>query len=160
MEEEEEGEEEEEERKQEQLSNTDVSRASSGAVLLSEPRGLSEGLVNPAFSQDDSLPCSRSRPVRPVKSPRWACLFRDRPYGHCRSLSSSVENMTFSGAPLSPMRGSFPSLNDPVNKEILCGGRIFRDDTSLRCSQSRGIVVMFNTGVRKHNSSIYCKLMV
>uniref|UniRef100_A0A8C4GHE9 non-specific serine/threonine protein kinase n=1 Tax=Dicentrarchus labrax TaxID=13489 RepID=A0A8C4GHE9_DICLA len=120
-EEEEEAEEKEgdEERSQEQLSNINISRSSSNAVLLSDPRDVSEGLVNPAFSQDDSLPSPRSRPssqwVKPVKSPRWACLSRDRPYGHCRSLSSSVENMTFSGAPLSPMRGSFSSLNERNN---------------------------------------------
>lgn len=151
MEEEEEGEEEEEkgERTQDQLFNTEVSRASSDAVLLSEPQDISYGLVNPAFSHGDSLQSCRSRPSsqwgRPVKSPRWACMFRDGPYGHCRSLSSSVENMTFSGA----MRGSFPSLNDPVNKEILSGGRIFRDNTSLRCSRSRGIVEVFNARLRK-----------
>uniref|UniRef100_A0A8C4DRJ7 non-specific serine/threonine protein kinase n=1 Tax=Dicentrarchus labrax TaxID=13489 RepID=A0A8C4DRJ7_DICLA len=138
-EEEEEAEEKEgdEERSQEQLSNINISRSSSNAVLLSDPRDVSEGLVNPAFSQDDSLPSPRSRPssqwVKPVKSPRWACLSRDRPYGHCRSLSSSVENMTFSGAPLSPMRGSFSSLNEAMNKESLAGGRSFREDTSLRC---------------------------
>ncbi|XP_051278694.1 transient receptor potential cation channel subfamily M member 6 isoform X2 [Dicentrarchus labrax] len=140
-EEEEEAEEKEgdEERSQEQLSNINISRSSSNAVLLSDPRDVSEGLVNPAFSQDDSLPSPRSRPssqwVKPVKSPRWACLSRDRPYGHCRSLSSSVENMTFSGAPLSPMRGSFSSLNEAMNKESLAGGRSFREDTSLRCRE-------------------------
>uniref|UniRef100_A0A8C4DQL3 non-specific serine/threonine protein kinase n=1 Tax=Dicentrarchus labrax TaxID=13489 RepID=A0A8C4DQL3_DICLA len=85
-EEEEEAEEKEgdEERSQEQLSNINISRSSSNAVLLSDPRDVSEGLVNPAFSQDDSLPSPRSRPssqwVKPVKSPRWACLSRDRPY--------------------------------------------------------------------------------
>lgn len=150
MEEEEEEDEEEKERTHEHLSNAEVSRASSSAVLLSDPRDVSEGLVNPAFSQDDSRPSSRSRPSsqwgRPVKSPRWACLSRDRPYGYCRSLSSSVENITFSGAPLSPMRGSFPSLNEPMNRESLPDGRSFRDDTSLQCSRSRGNIV-----VRKHH---------
>ncbi|KAI3372384.1 hypothetical protein L3Q82_022882, partial [Scortum barcoo] len=151
MEEEEEGEEEgeeeedeekeEEERAHEQLSNIEISRASSNAVLLSDPRDISEGLVNPAFSQDDSQPSFRSRLScqwgRPLKPPRWACLSRDRPYDYCRSLSSSVENMTFSGAALSSMRGSFPSLNEPMNKESLPGGRSFRDDTLLWCSRSR-----------------------
>ncbi|XP_037633258.1 transient receptor potential cation channel subfamily M member 6 isoform X1 [Sebastes umbrosus] len=133
--------EQEEERIHKQLSDTEVSRTSSDAVLLSDPRDISEGLVNPAFSHDDSQPSSRSRPSsqweRPVKSPRWAYLSRDRPYGYCRSLSCSVENMAFSGTPLSPMRGSFPSLNEPMNKESLSDGRGFRDDTSLRCSRSR-----------------------
>uniref|UniRef100_A0A3B4VHT4 non-specific serine/threonine protein kinase n=1 Tax=Seriola dumerili TaxID=41447 RepID=A0A3B4VHT4_SERDU len=142
-EDEEEEEEQEGERTQEQLSDIAVSRASSNALLLSDPRDISEGLVNPAFSQDNSQPGSRSRSssqwVRPVKSPRWACLSRDRPYGYCRSLSSSVENMTFSGATLSPTRGSFPSLNEAMNKESLSSGRGFKDDTSLQCFKSRGI---------------------
>ncbi|XP_078026969.1 transient receptor potential cation channel subfamily M member 6 isoform X4 [Epinephelus lanceolatus] len=139
--EEEEEEEEEEKRTHEELSNIEVSRASSTAVLLSDPRDISEGLVNPAFSQDDSRLSSRPKPStqwgRPVKSPRWARLSRDRPYGCCRSLSSSVENMAFSGAPLSPMRGSFPSLNEPMNKEGLSDGRSFREATSLQCSMGR-----------------------
>ncbi|KAM3610879.1 uncharacterized protein V6R79_009997 [Siganus canaliculatus] len=139
-EEEEEEEEEDEEDTQEQLSNTEASRTSSTAVLLSDPRDVSEGLVNPAFSPGDSQPDSRSRPpsqYRPAKSPKWACLFRDRPYSHCRSLSSSMENMAFYGAPHSPLRGSFPCLNDPVIKEGSSGARTFRDDTLLRCSKSR-----------------------
>ncbi|XP_071780163.2 transient receptor potential cation channel subfamily M member 6 [Centroberyx gerrardi] len=142
MEEEEEEEEEREEKKtEEQRSNLDVSRASSRAVLLSDPRDVSEGLVNPGFCQDDNQPSSRPRLSsqwgRTMKSPRWACLSRDRPYGHCRSLSSSVENMTFSGAPLSPLRGSFPFLNGPINNESLPGGRGLREDTSLQWSRSR-----------------------
>lgn len=148
--EEEEDKEEKEERTQEQLSDTEAFRTSSRAVLLSEPRNLSEGLVNPAYSPENSPPSSHSRLFsrqgRPVKSHRWACLSRDRPYGHCRSLSSSVENMTFSGNPLCPMRGSFPSLNETLNKESLSSGRSFRDDTSLRCSKMKGI----NTEARKH----------
>lgn len=148
MEEEEEGEEEEEKgkRTQDKLFSTEVSRTSCNPVLLSEPRDISRGLVNPAFS-----PTCHSRPAsqwgRPVKSPRWACVFRDQPYGHCRSLSSSVENMTFSEA----ARGSFPSMTDPVKKEMLSGGRIFRDNTPLRYSRSKGIFQIFNAGLRKHN---------
>ncbi|XP_076586321.1 transient receptor potential cation channel subfamily M member 6 isoform X2 [Chaetodon auriga] len=145
VEEEEEGEEDDEEqeveRTQGQLSNTEVSTTSSDAVLLSDPQDVSEGLVNPAFSPDDSQPGSYSRPSsqwgRPVKSPRWVCLSRERPHSHCRSLSSSVENMTFSGSALSPMRGSYPSLHEPMSKERLSGGRSFRDDTSLQCSRNR-----------------------
>lgn len=153
--EEEEGENEEEEeeqerkRKQEQLSEA-VSRASSNAFLLSDPQDISEGLVNPAFSQGNSHPSSRSRSssqwVRPVKSPRWAYLSRDRPYGYCRSLSSSVENMTFSGTTLSPTRGSFPSLNEMISKE--CCVRGFKDNTTLQCIKSRGIVY------RKHDDCV------
>lgn len=124
-----------------QLCCIEVSSASSNSVLLSKPRDVHEGLVNPAFSQGDSTPSCHSRHSsqwrRLVMSPRWGCLFRDPPSGHCRSLSSSVENMTFSGAPL--MRGSFPSLNDPVNTGIFSGGNTFGDDTSLRDSNGRGI---------------------
>ncbi|XP_071338532.1 transient receptor potential cation channel subfamily M member 6 isoform X2 [Trachinotus anak] len=134
-------EEQEGERTQEQLSDIAVSTASSNAVLLPDPRDISEGLVNPAFSQDNSQPSSRSRSssqwVRPVKSPRWACLSRDRPYGYCRSLSSSVENMTFSGAALSPTQGSFPSLNEAMNKESLSGGRSLKGGKSLQSIKSR-----------------------
>ncbi|XP_069380165.1 transient receptor potential cation channel subfamily M member 6 isoform X3 [Paralichthys olivaceus] len=147
MEEEEEEEEDEEaeeeqegEKTQEQLSNMTLSRTSSNAVLLSDPQDISEGLVNPAFSQDSSqLSCpSRSSNIcgRHVKSCRGACLSRDPPYGCCRSLSSSMENMTLSGTPLSPMRGSFPSLNETMKKESLSRGRMM-EDTSLQCSRRR-----------------------
>uniref|UniRef100_A0A665UQT8 non-specific serine/threonine protein kinase n=1 Tax=Echeneis naucrates TaxID=173247 RepID=A0A665UQT8_ECHNA len=123
--------------------NKTVSRASSNAVLLSDPRDISVGLVNPALSQDTSQPSSRSRSssqwVRPVKSPRWLCLSRDRPYGYCRSLSSSVENMTFSGPTVTPTRTSHPYLNEAMNKESLPSGRGFKDDTSLCCNKGRGI---------------------
>ncbi|KAM9858169.1 transient receptor potential cation channel subfamily M member 6 [Aulostomus maculatus] len=118
MEEEEEDDEDEE---GEHLSYQEVSRASSNAVLLSD---RAQGLVNPAFCQDDSQPSTQSRLV---KSPRWACLPRDHPYGHCRSLSSSVENMTFSGG--------FPYLNESPKKES--AKRSFSEDTSLQCSKSR-----------------------
>lgn len=154
MEEEEEGEEEEEDEQEQeeekthkQLSSSiELSRASSSAVLLPGHRDVSEGLTNPTFSQDDIPTVSQSKPSshreRSMKSPRLKCLFRDRPYGYCRSLSSSMENMTFSGAPLSPTKGSFPYLNEPVNKESLYGGRSFRDDTLLQCSRSKGIVLV------------------
>ncbi|KAG7490468.1 transient receptor potential cation channel subfamily M member 7-like isoform X1 [Solea senegalensis] len=138
MEEEEEGEDEGHEGQgQGQGQRMKLSRNSSTAVLLSDPRDVSEGFVNPAFSQDSSRPTSPSRSChawgRPVKVSRWTCVSRDRPYGYCRSLSSSMENMTFCGAPLSPTRGSFPSLCDTVRS----GGRSFRDDVSLRCSSSK-----------------------
>lgn len=151
MEEEEEEEEEdnedekeqEEEKTHKQQPNIDVSGASSSAVLLPDCQAISEGLINPAFSQDDNPTVSQAKSSihrkRSMKSPRLTCLSRDRPYGYCRSLSSSMENMTFSGAPLSPTRGSFPSLNESMNRESLHGGRSFTDDTSLRCSRSKGI---------------------
>lgn len=148
-EEEQEEEEEEEERNQDHLSCSGVSRASSEAVLLSEPRNILQGLVNPSFSQDDSPPGFRSRPSshwkRLMKSPRLACVFRDRPYSHCRSLSSSVENMTFSGAPLSQTVGS-PSLHDPANK-VKDGRETMRGDSSLRSSRRRGNVAVLMQGL-------------
>lgn len=135
-------EEEEEERNQDNLSCSGVSRASSEAVLLSEPRNILQGFVNPSFSQDDSPPGFRSRPSsywkRPMKSPRLACVFRDRPY--CRSLSSSVENMTFSGEPLSQTVGS-PSLHDPANK-VKDERETKRSDFSLQSSWRRGNVAV------------------
>lgn len=122
-------------------SNTEAIRTSSSALLLSDPCDVSEGLTNPAFSLDDSQPSSQSRHSsqwrRPVKSSRWTRMSRERPYGFCRSLSSSVENMAFSGAPFSPMRESFPSLNEPMKKESLSGRRTFRNGTTLRCSRSQ-----------------------
>lgn len=95
--------EEEEERDLEDLSSSGVSRASSDADLLPENQNILGGLVNPSFTGEDSptgfrsIPSSRWR--RPAESHKVACPFRDGPYGYCRSLSSSVENMTFSGAP-------------------------------------------------------------
>ncbi|XP_013867494.1 transient receptor potential cation channel subfamily M member 6 isoform X1 [Austrofundulus limnaeus] len=89
-------------------------------------------------TEDDVQPSCQSRHWshwrRPALSPRWAFMPRDRPFGFCRSLSSSMENMTF-GAPLSPKRDSFPSLDEPMNKDCLYGKRGFRDDTSLQCSR-------------------------
>ncbi|XP_056274950.1 transient receptor potential cation channel subfamily M member 6 isoform X3 [Pseudoliparis swirei] len=130
-----------EERTHEQLSNVVVSRASSNDFLLSKSRDISEGLVNPAFSPDDSRPSSRYRPSSPcersLKLTGWRYLSRDSPYGHCRSLSSSVENMTFSGAPLTLMRGSFPSLNEPMDKESLSDERSLRENRSLLCSKNK-----------------------
>lgn len=144
MEEEKEGEEEEQEQKK--LSDLELSEASSHAVLLSDPQDVSEGFVNPAFCQDDNKPSSGSRLSslwgRKIKSSRRKCPLKDRPlkdrpYGYCRSLSSSVENMAFSGAPLSPLRGSLSSLNEPLTKGSSQGGRGLREDASLRCSRGR-----------------------
>lgn len=145
MEEEEEGPkegEQGEEKTREEPSSVELSRASSNASLLSEPRDVSEGLVNPAFSLGDCRPSSpsghSSQSGRTVKSSGWACPSSDRPYGACASLSSSVENIPFSGAPLTLMRGSYPLLNEPRDKESLSDGKSFRDDTSLLCSKSKG----------------------
>uniref|UniRef100_A0A667WKU2 non-specific serine/threonine protein kinase n=1 Tax=Myripristis murdjan TaxID=586833 RepID=A0A667WKU2_9TELE len=153
LEEEEEEEEQEEKKTEEQLSNLDVSRASSCAVLLSDPRDISEGLVNPAFCQDDNQQSSRPRHstqwARPMKLPRWAHLSKDRPYGHCRSLSSSVENMTFSDAPVSPLKGSFPFLNFPLNNESFPGGKSLKEETSLQCSR---MVMLFVLKAMERNN--------
>ncbi|XP_055368101.1 transient receptor potential cation channel subfamily M member 6 isoform X2 [Betta splendens] len=152
MEEEDEGEQEHDENKddeQEQveekthspLPDTELSRSSSCAVLLPKCQDVSEGLINPAFSQDDNSTLSQSKPCthreRSMKSLRLKCLYRDRPYGYCRSLSSSMENMTFGGAPISPTRGSFPFLHEQLNKETLKEERRFRDDSSLQYSRSK-----------------------
>ncbi|KAM9391501.1 transient receptor potential cation channel subfamily M member 6 [Pholidichthys leucotaenia] len=139
MEEREEDEEEkEEEMTLEQPSNVNVCRTPSEALLLSEPRDVSEGLTNPAFSLEDTQLSSRqsSQWRRPIKS-RLACMFIDRPYGYCRSLSSSMENIAFSGAPLSPTRGSFPSLHEQISKEGFLGKRSRRDYRLLRNSRSQ-----------------------
>uniref|UniRef100_A0AAQ4QVV8 non-specific serine/threonine protein kinase n=1 Tax=Gasterosteus aculeatus aculeatus TaxID=481459 RepID=A0AAQ4QVV8_GASAC len=49
-----------EEKTREEPSSVELSRASSNASLLSEPRDVSEGLVNPAFSLGDCRPSSPS----------------------------------------------------------------------------------------------------
>ncbi|KAM9823037.1 transient receptor potential cation channel subfamily M member 6 isoform 1-T1 [Syngnathus typhle] len=83
--------------------------------------------------EDDTRLHSVSRPF--VKSPRSGYLSRDHPYGYCRSLSSSVENMTFFGRSQIPRGGSFPFLNKVLNKQG--GKRNLKDDTSLQWSRSR-----------------------
>lgn len=114
---EEEEEMEEEEREVEDLSSSGVSRASSDADLLPEPQNILGGLVNPSFTGEDSptglrtIPSSQWR--RPAESHKAACPFRDGPYSYCRSLSSSVENMTFSGAPPSQTAGS---VSEPTSE--------------------------------------------
>jgi len=99
-------------------------------------------------NMDNSQPSFRSRHSsqwkRPTISPRWAYMPRDRPYGNCRSLSSSMENMTFSVAPVSS------SLNQLMNNEGMSGRRGFSDDASLQCSRNQGILVLclMKTGER------------
>ncbi|XP_014826160.1 PREDICTED: transient receptor potential cation channel subfamily M member 7-like isoform X1 [Poecilia mexicana] len=91
--------------------------------------------------EDESQPSFPSRHSSHWRKPplptRWACLPRERPYGYCRSLSSSMENIAFSGAPLSPTKGSFPSLDETTDKEDMSDGRGLRNDASLRCSKSQ-----------------------
>lgn len=114
---EEEEEEEEDGMAHEQLSNV---RVSTDNVLLSTPLG---GLDNPAFIQEDNAGGCRSR-----TSSQWrrlskcVCVLREQPYNCCRSLSSSMENITFS------------STQSPK--------RTFRDNASVHCSRSRGIIIM------------------
>uniref|UniRef100_A0A096MCA3 non-specific serine/threonine protein kinase n=1 Tax=Poecilia formosa TaxID=48698 RepID=A0A096MCA3_POEFO len=92
--------------------------------------------VSPDFSQDESQPSFPSRHSSHWRKPplptRWACLPRERPYGYCRSLSSSMENIAFSGAPLSPTKGSFPSLDETTDKEDMSDGRGLRNDLDSR----------------------------
>ncbi|XP_015242883.1 PREDICTED: transient receptor potential cation channel subfamily M member 6-like isoform X3 [Cyprinodon variegatus] len=88
--------------------------------------------------EETSFPSRHSSHWRkPPICPRWTCAPRERPFGYCRSLSSSMENMAFSGAPLSPTKGSFPSLKDAMNKEFMFDRRGSRDDAPLRCSKSQ-----------------------
>uniref|UniRef100_A0A4W5LAJ9 Transient receptor potential cation channel, subfamily M, member 6 n=1 Tax=Hucho hucho TaxID=62062 RepID=A0A4W5LAJ9_9TELE len=118
--------------------DVNVSRASSHAFLLSDTQDEggcgARGLVNPAFCKDDDPGAVHSRRGQwGRKRPhRWAGLSRDRPYSHSRSLSSSMENMTLSGVPLSPLRASFPAL------DCLSEGGSFSADIPLGCSKSRG----------------------
>lgn len=87
---------------------------------LSTPCG---GSANPAFvPEDNAARChstisSQWRQVGTLS--KWGCVLREHPYGHCRSLSSSVENITFSSTQ-SPKRTS-------------------RDEASLQYSRNRGI---------------------
>ena len=140
---EEEEQEEEKTQEQEQLSNPKVCRASGDVFPLSNPQDFYDVLINLMFSQDDSQPAFLSRHSsqwrRPMIAPKWSCVPRDRPYGYCRSLSSSMENVTFASAPLSQRRGS---LNELMIKEDMGGKRGFRDDSSLSNWRNQGTVVM------------------
>ncbi|XP_057687570.1 transient receptor potential cation channel subfamily M member 6 isoform X2 [Corythoichthys intestinalis] len=117
----------------ENLYNLEVLRHS-GDILLSDPTKISKDFENCTCLDDHQLSGnSQNRPC--AKSPRSSYLSRDYPYGYCRSLSSSVENMTFSGASLIPRGGSFPYLNEAFKKRG--GKRSLRDDTFLQWSKSR-----------------------
>lgn len=119
----EEEEEEEDGLTQEQLSNVTVS---TDAVLLSTPLG---GLENPVFLQEDNAGGCRSR-----TSSQWrrlskcVCVFREQPYNRCRSLSSSMEDVTFS-------RTQSPKGT-------------FRDNAPVHCSRSRGIIIIVPSNVK------------
>ncbi|XP_016898711.1 transient receptor potential cation channel subfamily M member 6 isoform X3 [Cynoglossus semilaevis] len=108
--------------------NMTSSRTSSHTVLLSNHDDISEGLVNPAFSLENSQPAplSSDQCERHLKS-RWNRMSVNHPYIWCRSLSSSVENITFCAAPLCPERDSFPSLCRPMRGQRLSSGRSFSD---------------------------------
>ena len=72
------------------------------------------------------------------KPSRWAGVARERTYGHYASLSSSVESLAFAGAPLSPLRGSFPLLARPRSGDTSPGGRARHVRASLKGSRSEG----------------------
>ncbi|MEQ2179986.1 hypothetical protein GOODEAATRI_030893, partial [Goodea atripinnis] len=110
----------------------DAEREEEEEEMTQEDLSHMEDVSEPSFPSRHS-----SNWRKPPLSPRWACMHREGPFGYCRSLSSSMENMTFSGAPLSPTRGSFPSLNETMNKACMFDRRGFRDDTSLQCSKSQ-----------------------
>ncbi|XP_054628683.1 transient receptor potential cation channel subfamily M member 6 isoform X3 [Dunckerocampus dactyliophorus] len=99
---------------------------------LSGPIVVLQSFPKPTFRQEDCQLDFQTRPS--VKSSRGPYLSRNHPYGYSRSLSSSVENMTFSGASPSP-RGSVPNLMEPMNKHL--AKRSFSNDTSLQWSRGR-----------------------
>ncbi|XP_054906514.1 transient receptor potential cation channel subfamily M member 6 isoform X4 [Poeciliopsis prolifica] len=74
---------------------------------------------------------------KPPLPTRWACVPRERTYGYCRSLSSSMEKIAFSGGPLSPTKGSFPSLDETTDKDGICDRRGLRNAVYLWCSKSQ-----------------------
>ncbi|XP_055080003.1 transient receptor potential cation channel subfamily M member 6 [Periophthalmus magnuspinnatus] len=108
-----------EEDEQKTQENVDF-KSSSKVKLLSEHKDISEGLTNPAFSSGSiqaSPPSSNSSQWKsPVKHIGWSRLSRNHPYEYCRSLSSSVENLTFSGKPLSQNQESFSHFDEPMMK--------------------------------------------
>lgn len=130
MEEEEEDDGEEQGRTQE-LSHIEVPRTSSSNVLLSDCEEILQGLTNAAFCQDENRHRPSLRWSRAMKTSRWMC-HRDHPYSQCMSLSSSVENMTFSGTSHRPPRETFVYMNEPLTT----AKRSFSDDASLQCSSS------------------------
>uniref|UniRef100_A0A3P8ZDJ4 non-specific serine/threonine protein kinase n=1 Tax=Esox lucius TaxID=8010 RepID=A0A3P8ZDJ4_ESOLU len=129
-------EEEEEEEEVEERFNGSVSRAPSQTFLLpdhQDERGCgARGFVNPAFCKDENSGVVRSRRGQwGRKSPnRWPYLSRDRQFRYSRSLSSSMENMALSNAPLSPLRGSFPAL------DCLSEGGSLKAEAPLGCSKN------------------------
>ncbi|XP_062418010.1 transient receptor potential cation channel subfamily M member 6-like [Pungitius pungitius] len=125
---------EEEEEEEEELSSGEPSGASSHAVLLSEPPHVSEGLLNPAFSQDDGSSQSRprSRSGRTATPPP-----RGPPRGPCTSRPSSVEEDLLSVTPPPLTRGSCPLLHGAKDRDTWSGAKSFRDDASLPRSKER-----------------------
>ncbi|KAJ0068044.1 hypothetical protein NL108_015095, partial [Boleophthalmus pectinirostris] len=108
-----------EEDEQETQDNDDF-KSSSQVELLCEDKDISEGLSNPAFcsgSSHASPPSLLSSQWKSsVKHLRWSRLSRDHPYQYCRSLSSSVENLTFSGKLLNQNHSSIPHFDEPLMK--------------------------------------------
>lgn len=136
-------EEEEDEEKEDFRScpSSGASRASSYADLLSEPRHVLQGLVNPSFCREDSPTGSRSIPSsqwrRPARSHRVAAPFRDGPHSYSRSLSSSVENVAFAGSPPSQMAGSVPGSAGQGREESATTG----SNSCLQSNRKRGKAV-------------------
>ncbi|KAM8866020.1 transient receptor potential cation channel subfamily M member 6 isoform 2-T6 [Synchiropus picturatus] len=81
--------------------------------------------ANPGFSLDDSERSNLEMMFQP----------KDRFHGHCRSLSASVENMTFSGPTFSPRRESYTRINKQRGRtgHVMTLG----EDDSLQCSRRR-----------------------
>ncbi|XP_031426109.1 transient receptor potential cation channel subfamily M member 6 isoform X2 [Clupea harengus] len=126
---------EEEEEEEEELGSSaelSLSRTSSHAVLRTDSpadRGRLMGLVNPGFCGDGELaPAQSGRKQQSRKFPRWMCRSR-----HSRSLSASVENMAFLGAPPASHPPSALASDSPGVDHVDCMGK----DTSPPLSQNR-----------------------
>ncbi|TNM90310.1 hypothetical protein fugu_004544 [Takifugu bimaculatus] len=112
-------EEEEEEEDEDGLTHERLTNVEECAgAVLSTPCG---GSGSPAFVPEDNAARCHSRISSQWRQAgtlsKWGGVLRGHPYGHCRSLSSSMENITFS------------STQSPK--------RTFRDEASLQCSRSR-----------------------
>lgn len=117
-------EEEEEEEEEDGLTPerlTDV-EGSAGAGL-STPRA---GSGNPALVPEDNAARCHSRISSQWRQAgtlsKWRCVLREHPYGLCRSLSSSMENITFSSTQ-SPKR----TLRSRSRGTLPCAGAHLRN---------------------------------
>ncbi|XP_028852075.1 transient receptor potential cation channel subfamily M member 6 isoform X2 [Denticeps clupeoides] len=94
-----------------------MSRTSSRAFLLGDcqtDRAGTAGFVNLAFSRDDDLASTRvGRRQHLWRCPRWVRTSMDQHFRLCRSLSASVEDMTFLSSPVSSPLSSVLATRSP-----------------------------------------------